>query len=111
MVATKSRKQSRTYFALSYVSLVPLIPGFTIPSCNNYSWHDLKSFSSQKLSFHNPALRTIAARFAKLNYYIELLHYENCHYDEITSAGDTMPTLPILNLEGIVENKDIPIVV
>ena len=48
-------------------------------SCSKYSWHQFKPFRLQKLSFHNPALRTLAARFAKLDYHIELT-YLPAHY-------------------------------
>ena len=98
---------------LSFASMLQT-PIFTFTksgSCSKYSWHQFKPFSLQKLSFHNPALRTLAARFAKLDYHIELLHYENCHYDRITSAKDTAPALSIPKLEGTVESKDLAIVV
>ena len=98
---------------LSFASMLQT-PIFTFTksvTCNKYSWHQFKPFSLQKLSFHNPALRTLAARFAKLDYHIELLHYENCYYYRITSATNTAPALPIPKLEGIVESKNLVIVV
>lgn len=63
------------------------------------------------ISSNHSACRTLAARFAMLDYHIELLHYENCHYGRITSATDTVPTLTIPKLKGIVESKDLAIVV
>ena len=94
---------------LSFASMLQT-PIFTFTKsgmCNKCSWHQFKPVSLQKLSFHNPALKTLATTFAKLDYHIEL--YLALRQN---SATDTYtPALPIPKLEGIVESKDLAIVV
>ena len=81
--STTSITKNETVWAITteLLSFAPTLqtPIFTFTksgSCSKYSWDQFKPFRLQKLSFHNPALRTLAARFTKLDYHIELLHYE-----------------------------------
>ena len=82
-------------------------PVFTYTRClsQNYSWHKYAPLQLEKLTFHNPALKVLAKRFAKASYHIELLHHSECLYDRVVSVSDQPASLPVLSGEVCPENK------
>ena len=82
--------------ALASMLQVPVYT-FTNSASHTYNWHRYSPLQVEKLSFQfNPALKVLAKRFTKANYYIELLHYNACHYDRVVSLAKQSCSLPTL---------------
>ena len=109
----RMRQESEWGSATAFVALASMLQvpvyTFTNSASHIYNWHRYSPLQMEKLSFQlNAALKLLAKRFTKANY-IELLHYNACHYDRVVSLAKQSPSLP--TLPGAMSSKDEAVVI